>query len=555
MLFWLCLSFIFSLALAQAGWEEGFQAAYVVQDDARQHVFWMQRFIDPELFPNDLIADYFQSVAPLGYTKLYQFFVSLGIDLFLFNKLLAAALGLFVTAWTFALIMLLMPVPFAGFCTTWALNITLWMKDDLVSGTPRAFVYPMAIVFLYCLLKKWVIPCAIVIVLTGWFYPQYVLVEAGIMGIQLLWYRRDYRLYALGLGVAFIVLLPYALSTDGYGEVITRAEAINMPEFWRRGRSEFFHEDPLQFWIFGDRSGFFTKPKRFPLILWTAVLLPIFQRFPKQFPLIKCLDKRIVILVHILLASLVLFFLAHLLLFDLHLPSRYTRYNLPVLLSIATGLSIAIGTDALLQIQVNHRLISGLKQGAIAFLALTLIIVYPMTVEEFPNTNYSTGKAPEFYPFFRSQPKDTLIASLSEEANNLPSFVGRSVLFGREYAIPYHTGYYSKLRDRAIALVEAQYSLDPAILKEFIQTYNVDFWLLDRDAFTPAYILDNDWLKGFQTSKFISDPLVQVTQVAFLHLEQGKPPALSSTINSCTVQGTATHLVLDTACILNILGG
>ena len=49
-----------------------------MQDDARQHVFWMQRFIDSELFPHDLIADYFQSVAPTGYTTLYRIAAALG---------------------------------------------------------------------------------------------------------------------------------------------------------------------------------------------------------------------------------------------------------------------------------------------------------------------------------------------------------------------------------------------------------------------------------------------------------------------------------------------
>jgi len=52
----------------------------MVQDDARQHVFWMQRFLDPALFPRDLIADYFQSVAPAGYTAIYQMMAGVGIN-------------------------------------------------------------------------------------------------------------------------------------------------------------------------------------------------------------------------------------------------------------------------------------------------------------------------------------------------------------------------------------------------------------------------------------------------------------------------------------------
>ena len=39
----------------------------VIQDDARQHVFWMQRLVDPGLLKDDLFADYFASQAPPGY--------------------------------------------------------------------------------------------------------------------------------------------------------------------------------------------------------------------------------------------------------------------------------------------------------------------------------------------------------------------------------------------------------------------------------------------------------------------------------------------------------
>ena len=43
-----------------------FSGPYVAQNDARQHVFWMERFRHPDAFPHDLIADYYQAVAPPG---------------------------------------------------------------------------------------------------------------------------------------------------------------------------------------------------------------------------------------------------------------------------------------------------------------------------------------------------------------------------------------------------------------------------------------------------------------------------------------------------------
>lgn len=48
----------------------------------------MQRFLEPDLFPQDIIADYFQSVTPYGYTNLYRLIATLGIEPLLFNKIL-----------------------------------------------------------------------------------------------------------------------------------------------------------------------------------------------------------------------------------------------------------------------------------------------------------------------------------------------------------------------------------------------------------------------------------------------------------------------------------
>lgn len=60
--FWFSLSLTFAAIYGCMALQQAFSSEYVVQDDARQHVFWMQRFLEPELLPNDFIANYFQSV-------------------------------------------------------------------------------------------------------------------------------------------------------------------------------------------------------------------------------------------------------------------------------------------------------------------------------------------------------------------------------------------------------------------------------------------------------------------------------------------------------------
>ncbi|HEY9876639.1 MAG TPA: hypothetical protein V6D12_24660, partial [Candidatus Obscuribacterales bacterium] len=213
-IFWFSLSLTFATIYGILGLREAFSSEYVVQDDARQHVFWMQRFLDPELFPKDLIADYFQSVAPAGYTAIYQSMASLGINPLVLNKLLPTMLGLITTGYGFGVCLELLPVPAAGFIAMLLLNQSLWMKDDLISATPRAFVYPLFLAFLYYLLRRYILAVCVAIALLGLFYPQFVLITAIVLILQLLDWdtgvpklsqnRHNYLFCAAGLGVALL---------------------------------------------------------------------------------------------------------------------------------------------------------------------------------------------------------------------------------------------------------------------------------------------------------------------------------------------------------------
>src|SRR5262245_37504417 len=77
----------------------------VVADDARLHVFWMQRFADPSLFPNDPIADYWDYLAPPGYVALYYSFSTVGVPPLTLNKIVPLGIVLLSAALAFALLL------------------------------------------------------------------------------------------------------------------------------------------------------------------------------------------------------------------------------------------------------------------------------------------------------------------------------------------------------------------------------------------------------------------------------------------------------------------
>ena len=527
--FWLGISLIFALIYSFLGLREGFSSEYVVQDDARLHVVWMLRFVDPELFPNDLIADYFQSVAPGGYTLLYRLAAAVGISPLLFNKLLPPFLGLITSGYCFALCLQIFPVPAAAFLSTLLLNQNLWMKDDLASATPRAFAYPLMLAFLYYSRQSWL--SWVAIALFGFFYPQGVFLCAGLCLLQM---KQSPRFGAVGLGVAVAVLLPYALMSSEFGPIITAAQARQLPEFLPEGRSAFFEEGWATFWLFGGRSGLFPEVLLTPVTLVAGLFLPVLI-YSKRFPLDQKLQPAIWLLPQLMLVSVGMFLVAHAFLFKLHLPNRYTGYSFRIILALAAGVVITLIIDALLRFSqnVNHprRSLALFIAGAIA----VVTIFYPSSLENFPKTNYRTGNFPGLYAFFRAQPKDIVIASLVEEADNLPAFAHRSVLVSREAAVPYHLGYYLPFRERVTDLIQAQYSAYPATVNRVINRYQIDFWLLDRSV-SPQDLSDA-WLKQYLSATDIDNL-------------QNREPVLASLIERCSTFQEGDLVVLAAECII-----
>lgn len=83
-------------------------------------------------------------------------------------------------------------------------------------------------------------------------------------------------------------------------------------------------------------------------------------------------------------------------------------------------------------------------------------VLFPTTWGDFPKTNYIVGYHPSLYEFLAEQPKDILVASLSDEANNLPTFAQRSILVSWEHSFPYQVGYDEIIRPRVMDLIRAQ---------------------------------------------------------------------------------------------------
>lgn len=541
----------------------------VIQDDARLHLVWLQQWIDPALFPNDPIADYYRAIAPLGFKALYWGAAKLGIAPLTLAAFLPTVLAVVTTGYLFGLTLQLVPQPGAAFLSVLLLNQNIWLKDDLVSASPRAFVYPLFAAFLYYLARRSPL-CLVCVALLGVFYPQVMLVSVGILSLRLVvWKGRslrlsgdpwNWRIWVAGLLCAGATILLYKLTVSAdVGAIATAAQMQAMPEFGAAGRRTYFGVEPLQFWFAG-ASGL-RLPLFPPIILvglsWAILggakrspkspncLSPEPFRKPFSPDLSTTLNPDLSLLAQVVLASLGLFLLAHLLFPTLYLPSRYTFYSLRVVLAIASGIVLAMVCGWSWRWFTTHTPLN-LRQKFIAGVGILFaiaVVVVPAIPPLFLSCHsWVIGAHPSLYQFLANQPKSIRIASLSPEADNLPAFAQRSVLTGQEFALAYHPRFYQVIQQRTADLIRAQYSPHRNDLTTIIQRDSIDFWLLDRPFANPHYLQNQDWL--------IHSSFQATTQAAIAQLQAGTRPAIAQSLNNCTAWADEELLLLDAKCVL-----
>jgi hypothetical protein len=384
-----------------------------------------------------------------------------------------------------------------------------------------------------------------------------VLISVGILTLPILKFnngllrlsreRSDYWFCGLGILVAFGSLLPYVLDASQFGPLMTVKEARTLPEFLSSGRMSFFHdENPWRFWFSASRSGI--RISFNPPIVFLGFFLPLLLKLKTRFPLVQQVRKNIFTLSHLIITSLFLFFAAHLLLFKLYLPSRFTVHSSKIVLALSTAIALTLILDAILNTKQKHRII-GICTAVIIGI---FVIFYPNIIwkNHFPSNSYVVGQTTGLYQFLQKYPKDTLIASLLGEANNIPSFAQRPILVGSEYAIAYHIGYYRQLRQRLTDLIRAHYSPNLVDTQNLIQKYGVDFLLVEKGVFAPEYITKNKWLRQYLSPKLPDDMLAKLMRETLESLQTGTVPALSKVIQECNAFNAGELVLLDAKCIV-----
>jgi hypothetical protein len=521
---WLILTLAIAFFYAALAMREGFSGATVIQDDARIYLLWMQRFLDPSLFLNDPMAQYFHSVTPWGLGTVYWLASRIGITPIVFSKILPAIVTLLLGWYGYRLTLALFPVPMAGVFSSVILLQSVWQRDDLASSSPRSFWALLLAAFLYYFVKQSWIAIALVVVAMALFCPLAAVLIAIWLGLRGLWglkTRSIQRSEWIILGITIASVLPYVFSQSEFAPTVNAAQARLMPEFQPGGRLPFFYPNLVRFWVEGTDSGFQVSLN--PTMISLGLLLPVVARFRTQ------LKPEWLLLPQLAGSGIVGFFLAHALFVRLHFPSRYITHSWRIAMAVGAGIVIAIALEKLKS-----------QRWLCATFAAAILLFPHFAWKDFPHTGYAGGKNPELYEFIKVLPKTTLTAYLGEDASNLPLFSQRSTLTAQEYAVPFHLGYYLPMRQRTIDLLKAQYSSSLEPVKKLIRQYQVTHWLIDTDAFTPSYLENYRWLRLFAEEK----------KNAIALLTSGKFPALYRVMPNCTVTKISGTTVVDAVCVL-----
>lgn len=524
---------------------EAFDGRYVVEDDARQHVFWLAREDDRSLFQDDLITDYFASYAPSGYKLLYRGLMSVGLDPLTISKLLPVALLAVAAFMAYIFVSRITGTAAAAGVASGLLTLSSAQEPEVVSGTPRAFVYVLLLLSLCGAAWRRPAVVAVAIALSVALYPPVALLTtaaiAVLVGLEAT--RRGWSLparrriawgsvaaaVAVAVAVATFAVIRRSIAGE-YGPLVTAGAAREMFEFGQSGRSSFFYDYWHDRYLTGMRSGAVAAPL-LPAQVVGALAFVLIMARSARWPLAQRWRDPAGAMAALLAASVALFVLAHVLLYDLYLPSRYTAHSLRLLTALAAGFAAVVVISRLGQ--------QSRPGGRVAAAAVAVFVLGTTATGGYPKTLYERGEAERVYRALQSLSPDTLTASIASEGSNIPTFARRPVLASREYAIAYHTQYYAEIARRVDATVRAQYASGAGPLRVLASRWGVDVLVVDDDAFEPGYIDQSGWLAPYPA-----------TAAAAQALAAGRSPFVARARPECVLAQDGGVRALDVRCLL-----
>jgi hypothetical protein len=464
---------------------------YIINDDVRQQIYWMQQWQDPALFVSDFLTGYARQYVPRGVKALY-WVASWGVPPLYFAKILPGILFICLAVCLFKI-----GTGLAERRLGWMMVAVYWLMpfflDNLAGGLARAFAAPLLALFWLGWQEERPGVMGTALLLQALFIPYIFMISAP--AVLLAWLLARFgkdspppfpasaaHFMILGLGAALVFVMNLQFGADGYGPLIWAREMVHHPEFYAHGRYRILPE-PSLLWELVSPWEFIPPFREWGLVAGGLVCVALLALVAvgagrRDW---RSLWQRLKPAWYLGLASLVLYFLARLFLLQLFVPDRYLIYTL----NLFYCLFMALGLQAALQVERWPRYMAVLALVAAASLGA-------WRLEGVGLKDYSAYRA--LYSALASTPKDVLFAGHPNLMDTIPTFARRRAFATYELAHPWSRGYWARLNPCLHDLFQAYYAEDPQAVVGFCRKYGIAFLIVDDRHFSPAFLKGGNFL-------------------------------------------------------------
>jgi hypothetical protein len=473
---------------------EAFPDPLTIPDDARQFVFWMSGWRDPEVYHGDFVADYWRSVSPWLFSGVYRVFDLAGIDPVTTSRLLPAILYPLIGTFAYRFARTITDEGSVACLGATVLMIALVIEDDVVSATPRAFAPLFFLLVLDGLARRSIGQLVVGLFCLGGTYPSVAVIGVSVLGVAFIDFSRrtidvSWRnVVFVGAGVvaAIAAFLPFAGAVARFGPTATPMTARQFGDFAPGGRTVVFDEDGTIDFFCNSRMGLIPGCNGADsLSFWLAIVGIAAAPTILLVMHVRSRGKSgSAIPFAVGLAGAVWFALSVAVAFKLYLPNRYLMRTLPVVVAMPYGILIGLAVrDGI------GRVFSGVTRQRVeivtAFVGLAAIFAF---VAIQPPRGYSTWNKPQLAAAIASLPTGTLVAGLVSDTDFVPVLAKKRVLFSRELSAAYQLGYHRQIETRMRDMVEAELTPDEAVLAQKLAANQVDVYLIASDSLADARV-------------------------------------------------------------------
>ena len=491
----ICITVLSAIIFCTVHWNS-LTSMYVINDDVRQQIFWMQKWRVPTLFQDDLLSDYARLYVPWGVKALYRL-AAVMVNPLYFSSLLPGLLFIWL-----AFLLYRIGLSISGRAGGFGVVAVYWLMPfflfTMSGGLARSFASPLIALFILSWMEGAEKGILVALLAQALFIPYIFLLcfVAVILGI--LFHKAGFvekspvslgygQVALLVIGCLIIYAFNYQINSAGYGPMVSLGEAGGRPEFTVEGRYAFI---PVPFFwtVIANQWGWIAPFREGGIavgIAGSAAILACTAYGALNFRWKKKIREFQPIII-LIFSALLLYHAAWVFAFKLFIPSRYGSYLTNIIFCLVLGICLG-----------NLSSITNWKKKWTALVICFLMMVSFVRLWNVGIYDYSSQKV--LYNAVGKLPEHSLIAGHPELMDNVMTFGKRPAYITFELAHPWLKGYWSMIRPRIEEFFHAYYTDDAEKLKDFIEKWKIDFLIVDEHHFSSEFINDRPFFSPFDT--------------------------------------------------------